>query len=127
LVSTTPFKNKIINDYIRPSYLKDIQDKINGRIFWSKISNHIVVLSKIIMIFVSIFAFAGSKFTNMWWLSFIAGILSVSALSLMQFSMFASHESKDCTNDLNTILISLNMNNAKIPDLETSNADVTTP
>ena len=120
-IATSEFKNKIINDYLRPSYLKDIEQKIHGRVFWNKVSNRIMVLSKIIMIFVSVFAFAGSKFTDMWWLSFIAGILSVSALSLMQFSMFASHESKDCTNDVNLILTSLNMDNTKIPDLEINN------
>jgi hypothetical protein len=81
-----------------------------------------MVLSKIIMILVSIFAFAGSKFTDYWWLSFIAGILSVSALSLMQFSMFASHESKDCTNDLNLLLASVNID-SKIPNLEDNNND----
>ena len=123
IIATSDFKNKIINDYLRPSYLKDIEQKIYGRVFWTKVSNRIMVLSKIILIFVSVFAFAGSKFTNLWWLSFISGILSVSALSLMQFSMFASHESKDCTNDVNIMLTSLNMDNSKIPDLDINNND----
>jgi hypothetical protein len=122
-IATNEFKNKIINDYLRPSYLRDIEQKIYGRVFWNKVSNRIMVLSKVIMICVSIFAFAGSKFTNLWWLSFTAGILSVSALSLMQFSMFASHVSKDCTNDVNLLLTSLNMDNSKIPDLEINNND----
>jgi len=123
IIATNEFKNKIINEYLRPSYLRDIEQKIYGRIFWNRVSNRIMVLSKILMICVSIFAFAGSKFTDIWWLSFIAGILSVSALSLMQFSMFASHESKDCTNDVNILLTSLNMDNSKIPDLEINNND----
>ena len=122
-VATNEFKNKIINEYLRPSYLKDIEQKIFGRVFWNKVSNRIMVLSKVIMIFVSVFAFAGSKFTDKWWLSFTAGILSVSALSLMQFSMFASHESKDCTNDVNVILSTLNMDTVKIPDLEANNQE----
>lgn len=121
-ITTPAFRDQIINDYLRPSYLEDIKTKIRGRVLWSKVSNRIMVLSKVIMILVSIFAFAGSKFTNMWWLSFTAGILSVSALSLMQFSMFASHESKDCTNDINVILSSLNIDNT-IPDLEANNSN----
>ena len=121
-ITTNSFRTEIINDYIKPALIKDIKTKINGRNLWSKVSNRILVLSKIIMILVSIFAFAGSKFTNLWWLSFVAGILSVSALSLMQFSMFASHESKDCTQDTNLLLDSLNIKN-KIIDLESNNTE----
>jgi hypothetical protein len=120
-IATPTLKRMLLTEHIRPALLRDMREKLKGRTLWSKISNYILVSSKILMIFVSIFAFAGSKYTSYWWLSFIAGILGVSSLSLMQFSMFASNVSRDCTADLNILLKSLHMEHNNIPDLENNN------
>ena len=56
----------IINDHLRPVIVNDIRERLYGRKLWDKIGSNTTVISKIMMICVSIFAFAGSKFTNMW-------------------------------------------------------------
>ena len=120
----TPSLNQmIINDHLRPVIVNDIRERLHGRKLWDKISNNTTVISKIMMIFVSIFAFAGSKFTEMWWFAFVAGILGVSALSLMQFSMFARTRSKNFTNDLNMLLQTLHLEKNKLPNLQQNESE----
>ena len=113
----------IITDHLRPVIVNDIKERLIGRKLWDKISNNTNVLSKLMMIFVSIFAFAGAKFTDYWWLSFIAGILGVSSLSLMQFSMFARTRSKNFTNDLNILLKTLHLEKNKLPSLQQNDSE----
>lgn len=120
-VETSAFKKMIITKYIQPTYLEDLQDTLKGRFMWRKISDRITGIAKILIIISGIFAFAGAKFTDYWWLSFISGILNALTLSFFQYGMYASNQSKTCTDDTNVLLKSLGIE--EIPDIEQNNIE----
>lgn len=115
------FKKNIIKTLIQPTYLADIKDSLAGRYMWRKISDRVTGVAKILIIISGIFAFAGAKFTEYWWLAFIAGALNVLTTSMFHYAMYASHESKNCTDDTNILLKSLKL--APIPDIEQNQID----
>lgn len=121
IAETSAFKKMIITKYIQPTYLEDIQDSLTGRFRWRKVSDRVTGLAKILIIISGIFAFAGAKFTDYWWLSFISGILNALTLSFFQYGMYASNQSKNCTNDTNILLKSLGIK--EIPDIEKNDID----
>ena len=122
---TPTLKKQVIYEQIRPVIMNEIHDKINGRKLWNKVSDNLIIISKIMTIIASIFAFAGSKFTEIWWLSFLSGILGISSLSMIQFGLFAHNKYKNYTNDLNLLLEIIHLEKIKIPtdqqNINTSN------
>lgn len=113
-------KKHIIQTYVQPAYIRDIKDSLSGRYKWRKISDRMMGLSKFLIIISGIFAFAGAKFTELWWLSFLAGSLNILTTSLFHYAAYANQESKLCTEDANEMLTSLGI--SAIPNIEENNA-----
>jgi hypothetical protein len=118
---SSKLSNSILVDIIEPSYYSDTKELIQNRKCWRITGSIFTTISKILLGASSIFAFASGTYNNIDW-SFIAGSTSVVSLISLQFATHAYKESKENTEDLNTILNKLNI--STIPDLVDNNIKV---
>ena len=117
--SLITFKNKLIENYIQPSYERDVIDSLKAQYSWRKINKMTVTVAKILGVIAAIFAFAGAKFTDYWWLAFVAGICNVMIAPLLHFALYATQESTNATNDTNVVLQNIGIHG--VPNIQSPN------
>lgn len=88
---------------VEPAYIREVEKALSGRMSWNNVSEVCEALSKILSGCSSILAFAAGSFDNMA-LSFSAGCVGTVALVLLLYASFASKESLERTQRLNTTL-----------------------
>lgn len=118
------FKDHITLSIIQPNYINEISDFIRGRSWWRTAGMCFETLSKLLMGGGSVLSFASGVYQNTNF-SFIAGSVSTLSVVCLQFSTFCYKESKQSTQELNTLLQKLNLET--IPDLSPFMMDTVTP
>jgi hypothetical protein len=96
-------KIKIMDEYIEPNYVDDIDSLLIGKKNWKKVGQVFETMSKVLVAVGSILSFSAGTYDDKL-LSFIAGSVSVISLSALQFSSFCYRESKKQSGELNNIL-----------------------
>jgi hypothetical protein len=92
-------KQKIVKEFIEPSYTSDIKHTIEGKKCWKITSQIFETISKILVALGSVLSFSSGYFDNPH-LSFIAGAISALSLFTLQFSTFSYKEHKKKNNEL---------------------------
>jgi hypothetical protein len=114
------FKKDIIDNIIQPSYRSDINYANIWRSRWYKIWSWFRTIAKLIIIGSSVIAFLASSDVistdNRSLYAFIAGSFCIVSTLLTEFSDYAKIRSKKCTNELNELLRSLDINHV-MPDI----------
>jgi len=100
--------------------INEISEFIKGRTQWRTIGLTFETISKIFMGAGSILSFAAGVYVNTNY-SFIAGSVSTLSVVSLQFATFCYKESKQSTDDLNTLLRKLKLDT--IPELNVSLED----
>ena len=95
--------NKIRTELVEKTYYDDVKYNIRSKSRWGKMADITSTLSQIMIGAASITAFSSGFFDNPW-PPFLAGCFSTMSLVLIQFSSYATKESKDRTQQVNRIL-----------------------
>ena len=115
------FTDQITTSILQPNYINEISEFIKGRTRWRTIGLTFETVSKLLMGAGSILSFASGVYNNTNY-SFIAGSISTLSVVSLQFATFCYKESKQSTDDLNTLLRKLQLDT--IPDLNVSLNDI---
>jgi hypothetical protein len=115
------FTDQITTSILQPNYINEISEFIKGRTRWRTIGLTFETVSKLLMGAGSILSFASGVYSNTNY-SFIAGSISTLSVVSLQFATFCYKESKQSTDDLNTLLRKLQLDT--IPDLNVSLNDI---
>jgi hypothetical protein len=93
----------LFKEFIIPLYRKDLKDLTTWRYKWRKIANYCEAGSKVLVALSTIITFAAGSYANTD-LIFVGGSTNTIALSLLLFSSYATKESSERTEELNSVL-----------------------
>lgn len=113
-VSSNKLRQYIIKDVLQPAYITDIKDIMKARFIWRKFANLLLIISKFTVLLGAVFAFSQTYF-QVYYLSFISGIISLFGVLVAQLADFFYKESKSRTIQANSILTSLGLKD--LPDI----------
>jgi len=114
-IGSKTFRTKIIEDYVRPNMIDDIDNCFLWRNRWSKISAYAFCCAEILGLIQTGLAFSAASF-NLILISYLAGMFGVMCIAFNRFGSYSKNVSSDKTNQLNEILSTVGIND-KIPDL----------
>lgn len=114
-IGSKSFRTKIIEKYIRPNMIEDIENCFLWRKRWEKISTTSFCVSEIIGLIQTGLAFSAASF-NLVLISYLAGVFGVLCIALNRFGSYSKNESSEKTSQLNEILVTVGIKD-KIPDL----------
>ena len=114
-IGSKTFRTKIIEKYIRPNMIGDIENCFLWRKRWEKISTTSFCLSEILGLIQTGLAFSAASF-NLVLVSYLAGMFGILCIALNRFGSYSKNESSEKTNQLNEILSTVGIKD-KIPDL----------
>lgn len=118
-IGSKNFRTKIIEKYIRPNMIEDIENCFLWRKRWETISSTSFCISEIIGVIQTALAFSAASF-NLVLISYLAGVFGVLCIALNRFGSYSKNESSEKTAQLNEILVTIGIKD-KIPDLMDSN------
>ena len=118
-IGSKNFRTKIIEKYIRPNMIEDIENCFLWRKRWETISSTSFCISEIIGVIQTALAFSAASF-NLVLISYLAGVFGVLCIALNRFGSYSKNESSEKTSQLNEILITVGIKD-KIPDLMDAN------
>jgi len=118
-IGSKSFRTKIIEKYIRPNMIEDIENCFLWRKRWEKISTTSFCISEIIGVIQTALAFSAASF-NLVLISYLAGVFGVLCIALNRFGSYSKNESSEKTSQLNEILVTVGIKD-KIPDLMDGN------
>lgn len=118
-IGSKNFRTKIIEKYVRPNMIEDIENCFLWRKRWEKISSTSFCISEIIGVIQTALAFSAASF-NIVLISYLAGVFGVLCIALNRFGSYSKNESSEKTSQLNEILITVGIKD-KIPDLMDAN------
>ncbi len=121
-VVSTDIINRI-RAQIGETYYTDIKYNIRSKSRWKMMGDMTEALSYIMTGIATILAFSAG-FSNNAWLSFAAGCFSTASLVFLNFSSYATKESKERTRQVNKILDKLGID--QIPDIAIDSTSNTT-
>ena len=114
------FKQHIMNDFIKPSYERDIAYNIDGRPYWRKISSVFEWTSYVLIAVSSIASFVAGTTENTTW-SF-ASFISVTLVPLcLRLEKNAVSKFEECTKNVNQYEKALSM--PEIPEEQISDVE----
>jgi hypothetical protein len=114
-IGSKSFRTKIIEQYIRPNMIGDIENCFLWRKKWEKISTTSFCISEILGLIQTALAFSAASF-NLVLVSYLAGMFGVLCIALNRFGSYSKNESSEKTSQLNEILVTVGIKD-KIPDL----------
>jgi len=114
-IGSKTFRTKIIEKYIRPNMIGDIENCFLWRKRWEKISTTSFCLSEILGLIQTGLAFSAASF-NLVLVSYLAGMFGILCIALNRFGSYSKNESSEKTSQLNEILVTVGIKD-KIPDL----------
>lgn len=114
-IGSKSFRTKVIEKYIRPNMIEDIENCFLWRKRWEKISTTSFCVSEIIGLIQTGLAFSAASF-NLVLISYLAGVFGVLCIALNRFGSYSKNESSEKTSQLNEILVTVGIKD-KIPDL----------
>lgn len=114
-------KERIVRNYIEPSYQYDIRKLIEGKKNWKLVGQIFETVSKAFVAIGGIVSFAAGSYDN-YNLSFVAGAISTISLATLSFSSFGYKEQKKQGLELNNLLKKLKLD--EVPINERSVEDV---
>ena len=112
-VTTTTFKQNIIQQYIRPQIIKDIKSSMRSRYWWNIISIAIFFFSEIVVILSTIASFITSFYENKI-ISLVSGLLCVMVITLHGLGTYVRSLSVKNSNRLNKIFKKYNIDETVI-------------
>jgi fructose-1-phosphate kinase PfkB-like protein len=115
-------KKKIINEIIVPNYYIDLEQSINNRRNMFKNYYYFDLFHRISAGASTVMAFSAGVYSDLTYLSFVAGALGTLSLVSLQFSKYCKNESKKNTEQTNIILDKLGLSN--IPDIISKDENV---
>ncbi len=104
----------IITKMIEESDVENIRHNLRARTWWNITSNVCETTGHLLIGISAGVAFAAGVW-NLQYLSYIAGATNLASMSLIKFSSYAVAESKERTQETNTILTSMKL--GSIPDI----------
>ena len=114
-IGSKTFRTKIIEEYVRPNMIGDIENCFLWRKRWGKISTTSFCVSEILGLIQTALAFLAASF-NLVLVSYLAGMFGVLCIALNRFGSYSKNESSEKTSQLNEILVTVGIKD-KIPDL----------
>lgn len=111
--TNSDFRIRIRNE-LEETYYADIKYNITSKSRWKFIGDITEAFSYVMTGIATILAFSAG-FSNNMWLSFVAGCFSTGSLVFLNFSSYATRESKERTRQVNKILNKLGIE--EIPDI----------
>jgi hypothetical protein len=114
-IGSRSFRTKIIEKYIRPNMIGDIENCFLWRKRWEKIASTTFCISEILGLVQTALAFSAASF-NLVLISYLAGMFGVICIALNRFGSYSKNESSEKTSQLNEILVTIGIKD-KIPDL----------
>lgn len=121
-VGTKKFKEQVIEEILRPTFLSELRHTLVWKDRWDYISGFCFSMAEILGIAQTIFSFTESAF-KLGWIAFFGGLLGVICIALSRFGAFSSKKSSDNTNRSNELLHSVNIKD-RIPDLVDEKFDI---
>ena len=118
-IGSKSFRSNIIENYIRPNMIGDIENCFLWRKRWEKIATTSFCISEIIGLIQTGLAFSAASF-NLVLISYLAGVFGVLCIALNRFGSYSKNESSEKTSQLNEILVTVGIKD-KIPDLMDGN------
>ena len=107
-IESPEITNIIINDIVRPEFIRDIRDGVRWRIIWKKVARILYIISKILTAIGGMLAFFEPYF-KFGYLAMISGCISIIALSIWHCGDSATYASEERTKTVNTYLKSVNI------------------
>ena len=108
-------RDRILKDLISPSYYTEVKSLYGGRVRW-RVAGHVFeTISKLTVAAGVVLSFAAGFYDNAS-LSFMAGTFSTASMAAMQFASYCLAESKQDSDQLNTLLTNLKI--SPIPVLQ---------
>jgi hypothetical protein len=107
-IPTNPNLKASIGKLIDESNYSDVKMGLVGRSCFKVTADICETIGHLLVGVAAVISFAAGSF-NLSYLSFVAGAVSVIAVSLLKFSSFAMAESKSQTTEINKILATLSM------------------
>lgn len=101
--SIIDLKVRVLDEIIRPNYMKNIRNKINGRRTWNCIANTLMITSKILSGCITISTFISLYYQTPTW-AIISGSISTLVNVLNVFEMGASKKLKQQNAELTLLL-----------------------
>lgn len=114
-IGSKTFRTKIIEEYVRPNMIGDIENCFLWRKRWGKISSTSFCFSEILGLVQTGLAFSAASF-NIVLISYLAGMFGVLCIAFNRFGSYSKNESSEKTSQLNEILVTVGIKD-KIPDL----------
>lgn len=111
-------KERIVRNYIEPSYQYDIHKLIEGKKNWKLVGQIFETMSKAFVAIGGIVSFAAGSYNN-FNLSFVAGAISTISLATLSFSSFGYREQKKQGIELNNLLKKLKLDDVPINERTT--------
>lgn len=102
-------RNAVMTESILPMIKKDIQDAVNGRLFWRKTGNIIEGIAHVLVGISAIVAFSAGFYEHKW-LTFLTACLNVVCVVMLRFSTYSIKESTERNKILSNILTSIGLN-----------------
>ena len=116
LTISEELKHNILANDIEPTYKHDVQSMLKNRKYYTCTGRILETSAKIAISIGGILSFASGYYTNIPFLSFVAGSVNVVSLALIQLSTYVYQQSENETKQLNKILTTLNIQNvAQLP------------
>lgn len=101
---------------VEPAYIRDVAATVKSRFAWRRTGDVCEATSKALSGLASILAFAAGAYDNKE-ISFAAGCVGTVSLTFMIFASYSSREAKERTEQLNTVLRHVGVEN--LPTIET--------
>jgi hypothetical protein len=117
--------NKIKTELVEKTYYDDVKYNIRSKSRWKIIGDVTEASSYVMTGIATILAFAAG-FSSNTWLSFVAGCFSTGSLVFLQFSSYATRESKERTQQVNKILDKLGIEEIVDITIDSSEANPST-
>ena len=102
--------SEIKTGLVNPTYYSEIKTNLKARADWKSTGNVMDAASKVFSCFATILAFAGGAYDNQI-VSFVSGCCGTVSLVLLTFSAYSMFQSKQRTDEVNTELSKLGMDN----------------
>lgn len=116
IIDSQKLRQDVIEDKIYPAYLKDLDDGLTWRRYWSIIASIFFTSTFVIMSASTILTFIAPQYPNEKYISYISGILGICSLMSDRFAHYCSGQSSNSTRKVNILLHSIGIDDT-MPDL----------
>lgn len=110
ITNSSELKRKIVITKIYPSYMDDINTGLTQRKVWSTLFSICSTLTIVAMLTSAICSFSVPQFPKITHMNYIAGVLTITAIVFERFSHYCSAQANASTQQINTLLKSLGIN-----------------